>query len=58
VVKPNLLLIFKIVLNYEEDNYKDYERKQDPDNALVVFFVQFFILSVRKGDNDNKSDEK
>ena len=58
MVKSNLLLIFKKELNNEEDNYKSYERNQDPNNALVVLFVQFFVLSVGKGDDYNKSDEK
>ena len=58
MVKSNLLLIFKKELNNEEDNYKSYERNKDPNDALVVLFVQFFVFSVGKGDDYNKSDGK
>lgn len=47
VATANKLLIFKEVLNQKEDDYERYKGNEYPNNTSVIFFVQFFVLSVR-----------
>jgi len=52
------LLIFEEKFNKEQCNYENQKRNKNPDNTFIIFFVQFFVFSIRKGDNCHKSNKK
>jgi hypothetical protein len=58
VVKAILVLIFEKVFDQEEDYYEGYKRNQDLYNTSVVFFMQFFVLSIGENDDNDKGNEE
>ena len=46
VVNATVVLIFKKVFDKEQDYYKSYKGNEDPDNALIIFSMEFFVLFI------------
>jgi len=58
VVNATAVLIFKKVFDNEKDYYESYKGNKDPNNAFIIFPVQFFVLFIGKCDYDHKGQKK
>jgi hypothetical protein len=52
------MLIFEHIFNAKQDNYEKDKNNSDPFYPLVVFLVEFLVLTVgkeyHKGEKENK----
>ncbi len=53
-----IMLIFKEKLNKKQNYYEYCEEKSYPFNALVVFFMKFFVFLIGKNGDYYKSNKK